>query len=164
MLRRVVLQGVGKQGRSTSGSTPVVHDGNALVSMQTGRTPPYLTHNRILTWEVADGTLWVRRCPLLRSSPRRGYRVRPPKVARDRDRDLDRALTKRVPGRSPPTPGRPISKERPFRSIPEIYLFFRSCRSRLIDRDRTGRSSSSAVAFYGAHRAGERVRLLRCGR
>ena len=25
--------------------------------MQTGRTPPYLTHNRILTWEVADETL-----------------------------------------------------------------------------------------------------------
>lgn len=54
VFRRVVHQGVGKQGRSTSGSTPVVHDGNALVSMQTGRTPPYLTHNRILTWEVAD--------------------------------------------------------------------------------------------------------------
>lgn len=54
--RRVVLQGVGKQGRSTSGSTPVVHHDNALVSMQTGRTPPYLTHNRILTWEVADET------------------------------------------------------------------------------------------------------------
>lgn len=54
MFQRLVHQGVGKQGRSTSGSTPVVHDGNALVSMQTGRTPPYLTHNRILTWEVAD--------------------------------------------------------------------------------------------------------------
>jgi len=54
VFRRVVHRGVGKQGRSTSGSTPVVHDGNALVSMQTGRTPPYLTHNRILTWEVAD--------------------------------------------------------------------------------------------------------------
>lgn len=54
VFRRVVHRGVGKQGRSTSGSTPVVHDGNALVSMQTGRTPPYLTHNQILTWEVAD--------------------------------------------------------------------------------------------------------------
>lgn len=64
VFRRVVLQGVGKQGRSTSGSTPVVQDGNALVSMQTGRTPPYLTHNRILTWEVADGTLWVRHLSL----------------------------------------------------------------------------------------------------
>jgi len=34
--------------------------------MQTGRTPPYLTHNRILTWEVAETRRTLCRCP---SSP-----------------------------------------------------------------------------------------------
>lgn len=133
VFQRLVHQGVGKQGRSTSGSTPVVHDGNALVSMQTGRTPPYLTHNRILTWEVADAdspspVVVPFPAPSLFLSPPRGpwtpFLLRRRRWDRDRDRDFDRVYETclRHPTGSPAATAAAVVKERLFRSISDRLI------------------------------------------
>lgn len=118
--------------------------------MQTGRTPPYLTHNRILTWEVAEArdspdpvVVPFPAPPLFLSSPRgpwSPFLFRRRRWDRDRDRDFDQVYETCLRHRSGlQLIAAAVGKERLFRSIPKIDLFFRSCRSRrLIDRGRNG--------------------------
>lgn len=99
--------------------------------------------------------------PLLAALPSAPFPVPPPKVG-SRSRSRFRSSLRNV---SPASLRLPIDccrrrcKERLFRSIPKIDLFFRSCRShQLIDRGRNGwivSALNSAAAFTKIHPGGD---------